>query len=103
MKLLTLPLIVVVCYFSGELIKIFFNKQTKIKKAIPFFMGITGMILGILIYLTNKELLHTTNIWDSMLVGAISGLCATGTNEVIKINNKFKGEIYDNTKSKNIT
>ena len=31
MKLLILPLIVVVCYFSGELIKIFFNKQTKIK------------------------------------------------------------------------
>ena len=49
MKLLTLPLIVVVCYFSGELIKIFFNKQTKIKKAIPFFMGITGMILVILL------------------------------------------------------
>lgn len=92
MKLITIPIIIVVCYMVGEIIKVIFEKQTKVKKVIPFVLGLLGLMLGVLIYLTNKELIQTTNIWDSMLIGSISGLSATGTNQIVKKINELKGE-----------
>ena len=61
------------------------------------------MFLGIFIYLTNKNYFNLSTLKIKVLVVAKNDLCALGTNEVIKINNKFKGEKYDNTKFKNIT
>ena len=97
MKLITLPTIIVICYMVGEIIKVVFENKPKVKKTIPFIMGLLGLILGVAIFYTNKELIQTTNIWDSMLIGSISGLCATGTNEVLnKIKELKENKIYEN-------
>ena len=92
MNIVTLPVIIVICYITGEIIKIVFNNKTKIKKLIPFILGILGGIIGVLIYITNKELIQTTSIWESILVGTISGLSSTGTNQLIKKIKELKGE-----------
>ena len=92
MYIVTLPVIIVICYITGEIIKIVFNNKTKIKKLIPFILGMLGGIIGVLIYITNKELIQTTSIWESILVGTISGLSSTGTNQLIKKIKELKGE-----------
>lgn len=92
MNIVTLPVIIVICYITGEIIKIVFNNKTKIKKLIPFILGMLGGIIGVLIYITNKELIQTTSIWESILVGTISGLSSTGTNQLIKKIKELKGE-----------
>lgn len=48
-------------------------------------MAIVGGILGILIYLTNPEIIFKAeNIWIAIVVGIASGESATGTNQIIK-------------------
>ena len=52
---------------------------------IPIVMAIVGGILGILIYLTNPEIIFKAeNIWIAIVVGIASGESATGTNQIIK-------------------
>ncbi len=41
--------------------------------------------MGIIIYLTNKEMiLNADNIWVALSIGIISGASATTTNQIIK-------------------
>ena len=48
-------------------------------------VSILGGILGIIIFLTNPELiLNATNIWNALLVGIISGASSTTTNQIVK-------------------
>ena len=68
MNIVTLPVIIVICYITGEIIKIVFNNKTKIKKLIPFILGMLGGLIGVLIYITNKELIQTTSIWESIFL-----------------------------------
>ena len=44
-----------------------------------------GGILGILIFLTNPELiLNATNVWTAVVVGIVSGASSTTTNQIVK-------------------
>ena len=67
------------------LYKVIFRKKKEAKKLIPIVMAIVGGILGILIYLTNPEIIFKAeNIWIAIVVGIASGESATGTNQIIK-------------------
>ena len=72
--------IVIICYLIGEVYKVIFKDKQNAYKLIPVILTITGGVLGILVYLTNKE----GNILDYLLVGLISGASSTGTNQIIK-------------------
>ena len=81
----SIPIIVVLCYIIGEIYKVIFRKKKESKKLIPIVMAIVGGILGILIYLTNPEIIFKAeNIWIAIVVGIASGESATGTNQIIK-------------------
>lgn len=83
MEIISIPVIVIICYVIGELIKVVF--KNKINKYIPIIVTTIGGILGVLIYLTNRELLMgIDNIYSSIVIGLISGSSSTGTNELIK-------------------
>ncbi len=83
MDIISIPVIVIICYVIGELIKVVF--KNKINKYIPIIVTTIGGILGVLIYLTNRELLMgIDNIYSSIVIGIISGSSSTGTNELIK-------------------
>ena len=71
--------IVIICYLVGEVFKFIFKNQ-ETYKLIPVIVTITGGLLGILIYLVNKD----QNIFDYLLIGLISGASSTGTNQIIK-------------------
>lgn len=87
------PIIVVCCYTIGEIYKVVFKKNEKTYKLIPIIMTILGGLLGILIYLTNPEImLNAKNIWVSLGIGMVSGASSTGANQIIKQIFTNKGE-----------
>lgn len=85
MEFTSVPIIVLICYVIGELYKFLFKKKKETYKFIPILLSISGGILGIFIYLTNKEMImNASNIWIALGIGIISGASSTGTNQIIK-------------------
>ena len=79
------PIIVILCYIVAEIYKVIFKQNDNARKLIPVFMAITGAIISIVIYYTNKEMLYNAkNIWVALEIGIVSGVSATGTNQIIK-------------------
>ena len=63
---------------------LFKNKQ-EAYKLIPIVMAIIGGLLGIIIYLTNPEIiLNAENIWVALGIGIVSGASSTGANQIVK-------------------
>lgn len=84
MDYINIPIIAAMCYMIGEVYKVLFKKKQKAYKLIPILVSMFGGLLGVLIYLTNKEMINTTNVWTALSIGIISGQSATGTNQMIK-------------------
>lgn len=85
MEFTSVPIIVIICYMIGEIYKVIFKSKGDLYKLIPIIVSITGGVIGIIIYLTNKEMiLNATNIWIALEIGLVSGASATTTNQIIK-------------------
>lgn len=85
MEITSIPIIVIICYLIGEIYKVIFKTKEELYKLIPIVLACIGGILGVLIYLTNKDImLNATSIWESLIIGIISGNSSTGTNQIIK-------------------
>ena len=77
----------------GEIYKVIFKRKDELFKLIPIIVTITGGLLAILIYLTNKEIIfNADNIWIALEIGLVSGASATTTNQIIKQVFKSKEE-----------
>lgn len=95
MDFASIPLIVVCCYMVGEIYKVLFKNKQETYKLIPILVALTGGLLGIIIFLTNPEMmLNADNIWIALEIGIVSGSSATGANQIIK--QLFKKEDGDN-------
>ena len=79
MELVVIPTILVISYFVTEFFKLFVKK-----KYLPVVSGLTGAILGVIAYFLTPNLIDNTNLLTSIAIGIISGLGATGSNQVIK-------------------
>ncbi len=85
MEFTCIPVIVIICYIIGEILKTLFNKKSKIYKIIPMILTIIGGLLGTTIFYTTPEIIiNTNNIWSAITVGMISGASATGANKLIE-------------------
>lgn len=85
MEFTCVPIIIIICYMVGEIYKVIFKRKEELFKLIPIIVTITGGILAILIYLTNKEIIfNADNIWIALQIGLVSGASATTTNQIIK-------------------
>ena len=71
--------IVVICYFLGAGIKI----SNIDNKYIPVIVGCVGAILGVVAYYVMPGL-EIGNILDAIASGIVSGLSATGINQVYR-------------------
>lgn len=93
MNITGVTVIIVCSYMIGEIYKVIFNKKQEVYKLIPIILAITGGILGMLIFLTNPEiLLDANNIWTALFIGIVSGTSSTGTNQIVKQLFKKEGE-----------
>ena len=79
MELIVIPTILVISYLVTEIFKLFVKK-----KILPVISGVTGAILGVVAYLLTPTLIDNTNLLTSIAIGIISGLGATGSNQIIK-------------------
>lgn len=85
MDFTSVPIIVVCRYIIGEIYKVLFKNKQEAYKLIPIVMAIIGGLLGIIIYLTNPEMiLNAENIWIALGIGIVSGASSTGANQIIK-------------------
>ena len=79
-----IPFIIVTVYLVSEIYKVIFKKKSKAYKLIPVFSSLLGGILGGVMYLTSNDLIMTSNVYNALLIGIVSGSSATGTNQIIK-------------------
>ena len=85
MDFVSVPIIVVCCYVLGELYKLVFRKKTQAYKFIPITMCVIGGILGIIMFYTEPTMIFDAdNAWGALGIGMVSGVSATGTNQIIK-------------------
>lgn len=81
----SVPIIVVCCYVLGELYKLVFRKKTQAYKFIPITMCVIGGMLGIIMFYTEPTMVFDAdNAWVALGIGMVSGVSATGTNQIIK-------------------
>ena len=93
-----ISIILIICYLFGEVIKKL--SKEKLNHYIPLILMLLGGLLGVLIFLTNKELLEgITNIYEALIIGLIGGSGSTGTNQIIKQLLKIKEEKKNETNS----
>ncbi len=84
MQIIYIPTIVLITYLFGEIFKVIFKSHQDLYKLIPIFVSLLGGILGIIIYLTNKDIINVSNIFEAITIGIISGSSSTGCNQIIK-------------------
>lgn len=77
--------ITVICYLIGNTLKWMNNFRDE---WIPSAMGITGGLLGIVAYLTKMPEFAGFHILTAIAVGIVSGLAATGVNQIFKQSQK---------------
>lgn len=80
---LTLPCIVVIAYFIGFTVKTIVPNN-KANKYIPIVCGFVGAALSIAIYITIPQLIPADNWATAVAIGILSGLAATGANQIKK-------------------
>lgn len=84
MDFIGIPVIVLLCYLVGEILKVLFKSKDDVKKLIPVLLSLVGGLIGVIIFYTEKDYLHVNSIWDSIMIGIVSGAASTGTNQIIK-------------------
>ena len=87
MELIGIPAIVVISYMITETFKMFINKQY-----LPIVAGISGGMLGVLSFVLQIDIMPATDIISALAIGIISGLAATGSNQIIKQIKKKEGK-----------
>lgn len=77
--------ITVICYLLGMACKV----SEKVKdELIPSIMGVAGALLGVVAYATKMPEFADFHILTAVAVGIVSGLAATGANQIYKQSNK---------------
>ena len=79
MELIGIPAIVVISYMITETFKMFINN-----KYLPIVAGISGGVLGVISFVLQIDIMPATDIISALAIGIISGLAATGSNQILK-------------------
>lgn len=80
---IAIPAVVVVAYFVGLVIKTLGTSE-KLDKWIPVICGATGMVVTMAVYLTTPGFIPADNWVVALAIGIVSGLSATGANQIYK-------------------
>ena len=78
------PAIGVIVYLIAEIFKVAANSRESWLKLIPVLCGVLGGVLGTLGWLFIPGYIPAENIFTAAAIGIISGLAATGANQIGK-------------------
>ena len=93
MELIGIPAIVVISYMITETFKMFINN-----KYLPIVAGISGGVLGVISFVLQIDIMPVNDIISALAIGIISGLAATGSNQIIK---QIRSEEKENDRNNN--
>lgn len=89
-EIICVPLIVAAVYALIEVYKKTIAKTNQtLNRIIPIIGAAIGTILGMICYFACPELIVAHNLLSAMIVGASSGLSATGCNQILKQLKKY--------------
>lgn len=80
---ITIPAIVAIVYLIALIVKSM-STDEKIDRLIPCICGVSGLILGLLIFFTIPGFIPVSNWAEAAATGIASGLAATGINQIYK-------------------
>ena len=83
-EIATIPAIAAIVYTIIDIIKTAVGGTEKFKKFIPLVSCALGAICGIIAYFCVPGVMETQNVLVAIVLGAASGLSATGTNQAVK-------------------
>ena len=84
LELISIPSIVIFVYFTIDVIKAIVGDREGFKRFIPLLAASLGIFAGVISYFFIPQVVPTDNIFMAIIIGAASGLTATGTNQIIK-------------------
>lgn len=84
----SVPAIAAVVYFVVELIKFTTDYNETVKRAIPLISAVLGLVCGLICFYLVPSIIPTGNVVVALVIGAASGLTATGFNQIIKQSRK---------------
>ena len=90
MDFASVPIITLLVYWLNELVKQITNNNENFKRFIPIFSTLSGMILGVVVFYAFPSMEIAKNVLYAIGVGGVSGLAATGSNQIFKQLGKFK-------------
>lgn len=99
MEFKCIPIIVILCFMLFKILIIIFKANNDLLNLMPIIIGAFGGAISFLIYLYYPDFINTSNPFDAILIGIVSGVSSTGTNSIIesifkkkKINKENKKE-----------
>ena len=101
LELISVPAIATAVYWIVELIKHCVGENEKFKRFIPLLSAGLGVVCGVICYFAIPSIVPAANVVVAIVIGAASGLTATGTNQVIKQLRIDKTEDKDDAKGNN--
>lgn len=81
---ITVPVITSIVYAVIDILKMATNKNEKLLRFVPLIACTLGILFGVIAFYCVPDVLDTTNVFVAIVIGAASGLAATGTNQAIK-------------------
>jgi len=83
-EIATIPAIAAIVYTIIDIVKTAVGGTDKFKRFIPLVSCALGAIIGIIAYFCVPGVMETQNVLVAIVLGAASGLSATGTNQAVK-------------------
>lgn len=83
----SVPAIMVIVYLLGYVLQSVIPSE-KINPHIPAICGVSGLLLAIIAFYFVPGTIETDNVFSAAAIGIVSGLAATGVNQIFKQNTK---------------
>ena len=80
----TIPAIAAIVYTIIDIVKTAVGGDEKFKRFIPLIACILGAVCGVVAFYFVPGVFQTDNLLVAIVLGASSGLSATGTNQAVK-------------------
>ena len=83
-EIATIPAIAAIVYTIIDIVKTAVGSTEQFKWFIPLISCALGAIIGTITYFCVPGVMETQNVLVAIVLGAASGLSATGTNQAVK-------------------
>lgn len=95
-EIVTIPALAAIVYTVIDVVKTAMGGDEKFKRFIPLIALALGAACGVVAFYFVPGVMETENLLVAIIVGAASGLSATGTNQVAKQLTKTTEEDTEN-------